>query len=315
MKDLECVAFLQWALPKLNMRWPGFRKVRRQVCKRISKRLQELSISDVSAYREYLERRPEEWPNLDSLCSIPISRFYRDRGVFDYLRDAILPGLAEAAVARGDRQFRVWSCGCASGEEVYTLAILWQLRIAPRFPNLSLQITATDIDSTLLARCGQGCYTAGSLKDFPREWLDLAFRKTDSLFCIRDQFRRGVEFFKQDVRQEFPPGQFHLILCRHVVFTYFDERLQLEILDRMIDRLLPQGVLVTGKQEPLPCAHPRLTLLGLRMGIYQNDALQAQPATDALFQGASSGRTDHTDEDLPNERREKRSFTPHADIA
>jgi chemotaxis protein methyltransferase CheR len=269
MKDTECVAFLQWALPRLNMRWPGFRKVRRQVCKRITKRMQELSLVEVSAYRDYLGRNPDEWAILDSLCSIPISRFYRDRDVFDYLRDAVLPDLAEAAVARGDAQCHAWSCGCASGEEVYTLQIIWQLRIAPRFPQLPLRITATDIDATLLARCAQGCYSAGSLKDLPREWLEIAFSKSNSQLCVREAFRRDIEFLRQDVRRQLPPGPFHLILCRHVVFTYFDEPLQLETLERMIECLLPGGVLVTGKQEPLPCEHPRLARLKPRMGVYR----------------------------------------------
>jgi chemotaxis protein methyltransferase CheR len=269
MKDTECVALLQWALPRMKMRWPGFRKVRRQVCKRISKRLQELSLSDASAYRDYLERCGEEWKVLDSLCTIPISRFYRDRGVFDCLRDTILPALAEAAVARGDSQCRAWSCGCASGEEVYTLAVVWQLCVAPRYARLPLEITATDVDATLLARCVRGCYGLGSLKDFPREWLDVAFRKTGLLFCVREEFRRGIVFLRQDVREEFPPGRFDLILCRHVVFTYFDEPLQLKILERFVDRLLPGGVLATGKQEPLPGTHPQLAELRPRMGLYQ----------------------------------------------
>jgi chemotaxis protein methyltransferase CheR len=302
MQGTQCVAFLQWALPRMNMRWPGFRKVRRQVCKRIAKRLKELSIGDVSAYREYLERRPEEWGVLDSLCSIPISRFYRDRDVFDYLRAAVLPVLAEAAVGRGEQQFRAWSCGCASGDEVYTLKVIWQLCIAPRFPELPLHIIATDIDANLLARCVQGCYAGGSLKDFPHEWLEIAFCKRDSLFCIRDEFRGGIEFLRQDVREELPTGRFHLILCRHVVFTYFDERLQTEILERMIDRLLPGGVLVTGKQEPLPHAHPRLVPLRPRMSVYQNTIAGAGSAAGVPRRNDKPDRADlPTDEDPQSE--------------
>jgi hypothetical protein len=79
MQDAECVALLRWALPRLGLRWPGFRKVRRQVCKRINRRIKELGLADVAAYREHLERVPEEWPRLDALCRITISRFYRDR--------------------------------------------------------------------------------------------------------------------------------------------------------------------------------------------------------------------------------------------
>lgn len=280
MKDSDCVGFLQWALPQMGMRWPGFRKVRRQVCKRISKHIQELSLPHVAAYRDYLVAHRSEWAVLDALCTIPISRFYRDRGVFDYLRLEVLPSLAKTAVTRGDQQFRVWSCGCASGEEIYTLKIIWQLCVAPRFTELPLYIIATDVEQVLLQRCVQSCYSASSLKDFPREWLDIAFRQANSLFCVRDELRRGIEFVKQDVRAELPAGRFHMILCRHVVFTYFDERLQTSILQRMIDCLLLGGVLVTGKQEPLPCEHPALAVLKPKMGIYQKieAALQCSAA-------------------------------------
>ena len=100
MNDLDCVQFLQWALPMMRMRWPGFRKVRRQVCKRVDRRLRRLGLVDVTAYRAYLDDHPDEWSQLDQLCRIPISRFYRDRGVFDLLRDDVLPSLAAAARAR-----------------------------------------------------------------------------------------------------------------------------------------------------------------------------------------------------------------------
>ena len=83
MRNEECVLFLQWALPQLNLRWKGFRRVRQQVCKRIQRRLKELELPDFNAYRFYLKTHPEEWLVLDSYCQITISRFYRDRDVFN----------------------------------------------------------------------------------------------------------------------------------------------------------------------------------------------------------------------------------------
>ena len=78
MKDEECVSFLQWALPRLRRYWPGFRKVRRQVCKRIDRRICELDLGGVAAYRLYLECHPEEWPELDTRCRassvLPVTR-------------------------------------------------------------------------------------------------------------------------------------------------------------------------------------------------------------------------------------------------
>jgi chemotaxis protein methyltransferase CheR len=90
------------------MRWPGFRKVRRQVGRRVDRRLRQLGLDDVSAYQDYLEDHPREWLLLDEFCRISISRFYRDRGVFDLIGNEVLPQLAVAAIVRGDRELRVW---------------------------------------------------------------------------------------------------------------------------------------------------------------------------------------------------------------
>lgn len=91
MKNEQCVQFLQWALRRLNMRWPGYRKVRNQVCKRVDRRLQDLSLKSVEEYQAYLEQHADEWLQLDPLCRITISRFYRDKGVFAALGDERLP--------------------------------------------------------------------------------------------------------------------------------------------------------------------------------------------------------------------------------
>jgi chemotaxis protein methyltransferase CheR len=103
MTDRECVEFLQWALPRLGLRWPGFRKVRGQVHKRIARRMSELSLTRLSEYRDYLETHSNEWELLDGLSRISISRFYRDRDVFNRLRDEILPDLARTARCRGEQ--------------------------------------------------------------------------------------------------------------------------------------------------------------------------------------------------------------------
>jgi chemotaxis protein methyltransferase CheR len=251
------------------MRWPGFRKVRKQVCKRIERRLRRLGLADVAAYRAYLEADPAEWSVLDSFCRISISRFYRDRGVFELLERQILPRVAEAAAVRGDHEVRCWSAGCASGEEVYTLKIIWKLCVLPRFSEMPLRIVATDADETMLRRARQGCYSMSSLKDFPRRWLDVAFDRAEDLYSLRAEFREGIDFQLQDIRKQQPDGPFHLIVCRHLVFTYYDEALQRELLGQMTRRLLAGGILVAGKQEPLPPGEFGLEAYRPRMGIFE----------------------------------------------
>ncbi|MEQ8386703.1 MAG: CheR family methyltransferase [Coleofasciculus sp. A1-SPW-01] len=164
MKDTECVRFLQWALPQLNLRWAGFRKVRKQACKRIQRRIFELGLSVSDAYQSYLNTHPEEWTILDRYCRITISIFYRDRQIFQYLYQEILPQLIQLARERGDTELVCWSAGCASGEEAYTLSIIWHLAKFSEVPNLSLRIIATDANAYLLERATTGCYEWGSLK-------------------------------------------------------------------------------------------------------------------------------------------------------
>lgn len=252
MRDADCVAFLQWALPRLGLRWPGFRKVRRQVCRRVGARMRELGLADAAAYRQRLESDRGEWQALAALCTIPISRFYRDRDVFDCLGSAVLPALAKAAVGRGAQRLECWSAGCASGEEPYTLAIQWELQLAAHFPGLALRVLGTDIDARLLERARAACYRASSLEALPQAWREQAFESRGELFCLREEYRRAVQLERQDVLAGVPGREFDLILCRNVAFTYFSDELARAALGRLAGLLQRGGALVIGIHEHLP---------------------------------------------------------------
>jgi chemotaxis protein methyltransferase CheR len=252
MDDPECVVLLRWALPRLGLRWPGFRGVRTQVCKRIRRRISELALRDAEAYCAYLESVPEEWPRLDALCRITISRFCRDRTTFDHLGEAVLPALAGAALARGDSTMRCWSAGCASGEEPYSLGLLWAFRAGPAFPGLACAVVATDADQHLLARAAHACYPRGALRELPAEWVGSAFAREHGNECLRPAFRQGILFLRQDIRSAQPDGPFDLVLCRNLAFTYFDAHLQHRTLIDIAARMCPGAALVLGKRERLP---------------------------------------------------------------
>jgi chemotaxis protein methyltransferase CheR len=252
MNDEQCVHFLQWALPQLHMRWDGFRKVRRQVRKRLSRRLKELGLADADAYRDYLHRHAEEWHYLDTLCRITISRFYRDKGVYAALSDQVLPALARAAQQRGDKALRVWSAGCGAGEEPYTTAILWHLELRARYPDLRIEIVATDADPAMLARAREANYAFASVKDVPPSLRDEAFEQAHGAYRLKPAYRRGITFLVQDIRNEQAEGPFDLVLCRNLVFTYFDDALQAELLGRIVATMRGGAALVLGIHEELP---------------------------------------------------------------
>ncbi len=233
MSDADCVAFLQWALPRLRLRWPGFRRVRRQVCRRVAARVRELGLVDLDAYRTLLEARPAEWDELDRLCRITISRFHRDRAVWEALAGEVLPALGPSP--------RAWSAGCASGEEPYTLALLGELRIV-----------ATDVDETVLRRARAGAYGASSLKELKPELLERGFVRQGARWRIRPEVAARVTFLRHDVRGGAPDGPFDVVLCRNLAFTYFDEELQREVAATLAAALRPGGALVLGAHERLP---------------------------------------------------------------
>jgi chemotaxis protein methyltransferase CheR len=270
MIDQLCVQFLKWCLPNLRLKWSGFQKVRRHVCKRIYSRCHEIGISTLLEYQKYLENHGQEWEILDTLCRITISRFYRDRQVFETLRNQALPLLIQKAVAGGEQALYGWSLGCCNGEEAYSLQILWQLGIKPNFPeDLRLRLIATDVNAHLLERASQGCYVQSSLKDLPPEWIDQAFEQTGRQYCIKESYKENLQFVKQDIRHQLPEGRFHLILCRNLVFTYFEKSLQLAILAKLVEKLIPGGFLVIGSHEKLPGGSPDLQSSPAMPSIYQ----------------------------------------------
>lgn len=267
---MKCSDFLRWALPEMGYAWPGFRRVRRQVCKRIGRRLKELHLGDLDAYRRYLENEPAEWRVLDGFCWIPISRFGRDWTVFERIGSVVLPELCKRATADGRESIDCWCVGCARGEEPYTLAAVWDFVVAPSWPGLSISILATDIDAAQIGRANVGFFKESSLRELPPDWRSRMFEANAGGFQIRPVFRKAIRFAVQDVRRTELDADFDLILCRNLALTYFDDALAHRVLERLIDRLQPGGALVIGARERLPTDVRNVESWIAEQGIYRH---------------------------------------------
>jgi chemotaxis protein methyltransferase CheR len=252
MTDAELVAFLEWAVVRLGLRWTGVRSFRGTIRKRLAKRLAELGLADLASYRARIEHDGAEAARLEAMCRIPISRLYRDAEVFDLLANELLPERARIAEREHRSAVRVWSAGCASGEEPTTIAIVWHLEVAPSHPGLDLELLATDADEGMLARAERGAYGPGSVRELPSRLRDQALVREGSLFVVRPELRRGVTFRREDLRTSMPDGPFDVVLCRNMLLTYIDERQHLPLLQAIVARLLPGGVLVVGSKEAMP---------------------------------------------------------------
>lgn len=252
-RDPGCVHFLQWALPRLGYRWAGFRRVRRQVCRRVRRRYRDLGLADFEAYARRLDLDPAEWDRLDRCCRITISRFYRDRALWEAIGDDVLHRLYRQGAERDPPLLRAWSAGCGAGEEPYSVAMLVRLGPTALPDGVRVEIVGTDLDPHQLERARRAVYPESSLRDLPVEWCRRAFvPESGGNHRLLAPFREDVEFLLQDIRHEAPEGCFDLVLCRNLVFTYFDAERQARSTRRLLDHLAPRGWLALGSHEALP---------------------------------------------------------------
>lgn len=206
--------------------------------------MEQLGFHEFGVYLRHLRATPEEREFLRPLLTVTISRFYRNRRAFEALAERVLPLLASRAGT-----VRAWSAGCASGEEPYTLRIVWEeLRPA----GARLCVAATDIDDASLSRARAGLYDASSLREVPPEVAARRFRPEGERFRISEEIRRGVRFLRHDLQRDDPPGMFDLVLCRNAAFTYFDRPARPRAAERIASALSPGGVLMIGRTETLP---------------------------------------------------------------
>ena len=240
MTDFE--TFLAEALPFFGLSPPALR--RRNIRRRVMKRMESQGIHDFRAYLSLLRRDLSEREALRPLLTVTISRFFRDRRVFETLSRQVLPPLA----AKG-QPVRAWSAGCASGEEAFTLRILWEELPGPK---PSLFLLATDVDESCLARAREGRYPESSLREVPRSTAERYFRREGEGYRLPEVVVRSVEFRKHDLLRNFPPGNFDLVLCRNTAFTYFDVPRRAAVTEAIASVLSPGGILVIGRTENPP---------------------------------------------------------------
>ena len=158
-------------LQHLGLSWAGYRKVRKGVKKRIRRHMQILYCTNMAEYLLELDRNDEARDECKRLMTVSISRFFRDQRLWELLQNEILPVLIE----KYSDKTRVWSAGCASGEEVYSFKILWDYLATSNSHLPGLEITATDMNPEYIKRAEDGVYSDSSLKEVPEQFRFVYF--------------------------------------------------------------------------------------------------------------------------------------------
>lgn len=236
-------------LDKFDLSWSGYRKVRKGVKKRITRHMQFLGIRTVEDLLQAADSDPHLSRQLERLLTVSISRFFRDRKLWRDMETHVLPEL----VRLSDAKARVWSAGCACGEEVYSLAIVWD-RFASAVENPpELELIATDTNPDVLEKAKAGVYAKSSLKEVDTAILERYFTPVAGRFMVSDSLKTRVIWQVRDIIADAPPpGKFLLIFLRNNLLTYYEKDSRDTALHRIQSRLVPGGFLVIGAHEKIP---------------------------------------------------------------
>ncbi|HIC94512.1 MAG TPA: protein-glutamate O-methyltransferase CheR [Anaerolineae bacterium] len=213
----------------------------------------------VESYREYMRLLDEEeYEKLFEALTINLSYFFRDGTTFEALRDKVLRPLLREKAERGSRLIRVWSAGCAGGEEPYSVAILFHELLGGELKNWRVHILATDLDARALEKAKRGVYGEFSFRGMDPKYLRRYFVPLpQGEYAIKPQVVALVKFERRDLIADPPPRRLDLILCRNVLI-YFTREQQEKLLHKFHHALNEGGYLLIGKTEVLMGTAARL---------------------------------------------------------
>ncbi len=241
---------------------------------RLNKRLR---LTGLGSYEEYFKfitsgTDPDEFVNFLDSISTNLTYFFRESQHFDFLDKVALPDLIAKKRKDGDSRIRVWSAGCSTGEEPYSLAMC-VLPHLPDLPKWDFRILATDISTRVLETARRGIYSEEKVQKVPPALRQACFQKISSTngrpdFQVTPHVKQVVTFHRLNLKDHYPfKGLFDFIFCRNVMI-YFDKKTQEELVNRMTGFLCPGGYLCVGHSESLTGLMHKLSYV--RPAIYRN---------------------------------------------
>ncbi len=222
----------------------GYKKT--SLRRRVLRRMEELQCDGFSSYHAFLEAHPQEFVDLLNTVLINVTSFFRDTEAWDVVRDEVIPRILARRGPGG--QVRVWSVGCASGEEPYSLAMLLAEALGPEIFCSRVKIYATDLDEEALNTARHATYASKDVESVPPEYLKKYFERTNNHYVFQRELRKCVIFGRHNIVHDAPISRIDLLVCRNLLI-YLETDTQNLVLPRMHYALANDGVLFLGKAE------------------------------------------------------------------
>ncbi|NET10869.1 MAG: PAS domain-containing protein [Symploca sp. SIO2B6] len=247
---------------------------RSSLMRRVRKQMQSYGLSTFGDYLDYLQVHPEEFSYLFDTLLINVTSFFRDAHVWSYLHTVALPKLISQKA--DGAPIRIWSAGCASGEEAYTIAIVLADILGIAQFRQRVKIYATDVDKAAIDQARQANYEVEAIQTLPVEWRKRYFEPvSDDRVTLKSDLRRGVIFGCHNLIHDAPISRLDLLLCRNTLM-YFNAEMQTKILERFHFSLNENSILFLGKAEML-LSHTHLFMpISLQHRLFQRVPLDIQ---------------------------------------
>jgi two-component system, chemotaxis family, CheB/CheR fusion protein len=239
---------------------------RASLSRRVLKQMQSHGLDSYKDYLDYLEVHPDEFLLLFNTILINVTAFFRDKVAWDYLQTETLPHLLSAKPALSP--IRIWSAGCASGEEAYTLAMTLANILGLESFRQRVKIYATDVDEEALMQSRQATYSEKDIQAVPAEFQTQFFELVGDRYVFHPELRRSVIFGRHDLLQDAPISRLDLLVCRNALM-YFNAETQATVLKRFHFALNPAGILFLGKAEMLLTHAHLFTPINLQHRIFR----------------------------------------------
>lgn len=215
------------------------------LCRRVQRRMDAVHAGDIEAYLDYMDTHPQEYTALIDSMLIKVTEFFRDPDVWEVLKDRIVPGIVSSKPSGG--RIRVWSAGCATGEECYSLAMLFGEVLGDRIGEFDLRVFGTDFDETALEVARRGRYSSEAVEKIPQE-LRARWLTCEDGWRVKQELRRMVIFARHDLVADSGFLEVDVIACRNVLI-YMNTDLQARLLRKFHRSLVSEGVLFLGRAE------------------------------------------------------------------
>jgi two-component system, chemotaxis family, CheB/CheR fusion protein len=249
---------------------------RSSLSRRVERRMAQVGVTDHGEYLDFLELHGEEFTALFNTILINVTGFFRDPEAWEFVRAEVLPALL---AAKGPREpLRVWSAGCAGGQEAYTLAMVLAELMGPEEFRARVKIYATDVDEAGLTQARHAAYDEREVRGIPAELREKYFERHGQVFTFRKDLRRAVIFGRNDLVQDAPISRVDLLVCRNSLM-YLTAETQARILARFHFALNASGALFLGKAEMLLSHGGLFTPIDLKRRVFRKVTRQATGAT------------------------------------